>query len=344
MAPCGRFVEIGKRDILMDKRMGLGALKENVTFFSVHLDLLDQTHPHKVRALIDECTEMLANGKLKPTPTQVFPADQVVDAFKLMASGKHQGKIVVEIPKNFKPSTVDAQTGQPRLPQTLFPANGSVLVTGGTRGLGLEVGRWAADKGARHLILLTSSGDIPAKSTLVMEAIKATHPGITIDCVTCDVRDAAQVKKVFAEASPSITSVFHAANQYSAEDCTTLTDANLMGPTWDIKVQGAANIQKAAAETNSQISAMIMFTSLAGWPPPALSETGTVQGLHWHNLLEGKEGGEDSQASEDMGGHEVVRGQWAEGGRGCKAKAMVSGKRPASDRSTQATCQNPPMV
>jgi len=29
------------------------------------------THPHIVRGLIDECTAMLADGTLKPTPTQV---------------------------------------------------------------------------------------------------------------------------------------------------------------------------------------------------------------------------------------------------------------------------------
>ena len=81
----------------------------------------------------------------------------------------------------------------------------------------------------------------------------------------------------------------------------TLTDANMMGPTWDIKVQGAANIQQAAVEINSQIFAMIMFATLVGLPRTPLSATGTVQGLHWHNLLKGKEGGEHSQAWEGKG-------------------------------------------
>jgi thioester reductase-like protein len=267
MAPCGRFIEIGKRDILNDKRINLGALKENVAFHSVHLDLLDKTHPHKVRKLIDDCAAKLACGDLVPIPTQTYPAEKVVDAFKLMASGKHQGKIVVEIPKGFNPLAETAKSGAtpefPLLAQTLFPADGTVLVTGGSRGLGLEVARWAADKGAMNLLLLSGTGRVPAESELTLEAIRRSHPGININVKKVDVTDAKLVDETVAQTTPKISAVFHAANQYTAEDSTNVE--MLEGsPAWDIKVAGAMHLKTALLAHGCNVSCFVMFCSLAG--------------------------------------------------------------------------------
>lgn len=91
----------------------------------------------------------------------------------------------------------------------------------------------------RNLILLTGSGKVPAKSELLLQSIRNSHPGIAITTPACDVRSYDAVHQLFATAQPPIASVFHAANQYSAEDSTTLTDDQLMGATWDIKVKGA---------------------------------------------------------------------------------------------------------
>jgi len=89
------------------------------------------------------------------------------------------------------------------------------MITGGSRGLGIELARWAADRGAMNLLCLSGSGDVPEKSQLLIKSIEAAHPGINIKCAKCDVRDLAQVEKLFTETSPAITSVFHAANLYS---------------------------------------------------------------------------------------------------------------------------------
>jgi NADPH:quinone reductase-like Zn-dependent oxidoreductase len=40
VAPCGRFVEVGKRDILGGTPLDLSLLKRNITFISAHVDML----------------------------------------------------------------------------------------------------------------------------------------------------------------------------------------------------------------------------------------------------------------------------------------------------------------
>ena len=43
----GRFVEIGKRDIYGDSKLGLFPFRRNLTFYAVDLALLSVTHPAK---------------------------------------------------------------------------------------------------------------------------------------------------------------------------------------------------------------------------------------------------------------------------------------------------------
>jgi NADPH:quinone reductase-like Zn-dependent oxidoreductase len=45
VAPGGRFVEVGKRDILGGTPLDLSLLKRNISFISAHIDILDQDDP-----------------------------------------------------------------------------------------------------------------------------------------------------------------------------------------------------------------------------------------------------------------------------------------------------------
>src|SRR5262249_3071759 len=68
-----------------------------------------------------------------------------------------------------------------------FQPRGTVLVTGGTGGLGAHVARWLAQHGAAHIILASRRG-LGAPGAVQLEAeISALGPRVTI--VACDIAD-----------------------------------------------------------------------------------------------------------------------------------------------------------
>ena len=53
--------------------------------------------------LLEEIAEMVESGALSPLPFRSFPACRIDAAFRLMAQGKHLGKVVVAFPEAFVP-------------------------------------------------------------------------------------------------------------------------------------------------------------------------------------------------------------------------------------------------
>ena len=138
LAPYGRFIELGKRDVYGNAALGMKALKSNISFHVVDLAALLAERPAVAARLLAEVMAMLARGEIETLPSDVFEAGRVADAFRHFASGRHVGKIVVDLAS----ARVDVRSGI--ADGAPFDAQGTYLVTGGTRGFGLAVGRWLA--------------------------------------------------------------------------------------------------------------------------------------------------------------------------------------------------------
>jgi polyketide synthase PksJ len=91
LAPYGRFLEIGIRDILNNTALGLGPFEKCLSFFSINLS---EKLPG-FTALLRQVASHFAAKELTPLPFRVFPIEETVQAFKTMAHAKHTGKIVV---------------------------------------------------------------------------------------------------------------------------------------------------------------------------------------------------------------------------------------------------------
>jgi acyl transferase domain-containing protein/NADPH:quinone reductase-like Zn-dependent oxidoreductase/NAD(P)-dependent dehydrogenase (short-subunit alcohol dehydrogenase family) len=206
-APFGRFIEIGKRDIVENTRMPLLPFNRNLTFTAVDLDRLMLERPGLIRRMFDQIQERLRAGDFVPVPISVFPAAQVSDAFRHMAQAKHIGKVVLDF-TNVQDVTIAPAAERDRL----FSADASYLVTGGFGGVGLEVARWLAGQGVRYLVLAGRHGAATPDARAVVDALRAD--GVSVMAAEADISREEHVVRLLAEAAqtmPPLRGVFHAA-------------------------------------------------------------------------------------------------------------------------------------
>src|SRR5206468_3112540 len=103
LAEFGRFIEIGKRDIYQNSRIPLRPLRCNASFHVVAMDAVFAGDESLTRGMLAEISNLVSKGALRPLPFRAFPANNVEAAFRLMAAGKHTGKVVVAFPETFVP-------------------------------------------------------------------------------------------------------------------------------------------------------------------------------------------------------------------------------------------------
>jgi acyl transferase domain-containing protein/acyl carrier protein len=95
LAPQGRFLELGLRDILQNGQLALSTFAAGGSFHAVQASA---DHPAYERAWA-EVVALLEDEILVPLPTRIYPATQIADAFQFMAQGRHTGKIVIAMPE-----------------------------------------------------------------------------------------------------------------------------------------------------------------------------------------------------------------------------------------------------
>jgi phthiocerol/phenolphthiocerol synthesis type-I polyketide synthase C len=205
LAPFGRFIELGKRDFIADTAIGVRPMRRNVAYFGVDTDHLAHLRPARAAALFQELSALMASGALRPLPHRVMGYADVVDAFRVMQSAEHIGKLVLTVERAAPRIRVDP-------PRFVAEAAGTYVVTGGLSGFGLEAARWLADRGARQLALLgRRGGDTPGAAKALAELRNA---GCDARAYVCDVADVTELTAVLgsvrARQGP-IVGILHAA-------------------------------------------------------------------------------------------------------------------------------------
>ena len=98
IAELGRFIEIGKRDILANSRLDMEMFNRSVTFASVDLTVVFHRNPHLGKRMVREVFKLLQEGAVLPVhPLNVFPLSEIESAFRLIQAGKHVGKVVLKV-------------------------------------------------------------------------------------------------------------------------------------------------------------------------------------------------------------------------------------------------------
>lgn len=98
IAPYGRFVEIGKKDILSNSNLPMYPFRNNATFASFDGFPWQRDRPLQAKECLQSVFDLFARGKLHTVrPLHAFSISKTEEAFRLMQDGKAAGKIVMEI-------------------------------------------------------------------------------------------------------------------------------------------------------------------------------------------------------------------------------------------------------
>jgi len=203
VAPFGRFVEIGKRDFYENTRIGLFPLRKCVSYHSIDISALGSD---PIRKKLFSLGDVFDVPKLAPPlPCRVIPAALVREAFRLMAGGSHIGKLVLDMTQHW--GMVRRKTRKAEI-----DPGKSWLITGAFGGVGLEVARWLADRGARHLVMLGRSGAKSLEAQIAVTTLESE--GIQILAAECDVSDPESLAGLLADVKremPPLAGIYHLA-------------------------------------------------------------------------------------------------------------------------------------
>ena len=257
LRPGGWHCEIGKVDIYADNALGLAVFRKNLRFAAIDVDRLMNDDPHLARELSQECLDLLEQGAVPPLPVTTFAYRDYGEALRLMTTGQHTGKLVLQAP----PAAGDDPLPVADLRPYLDP-EATYLVTGAFGGFGRLLLPYLATAGARHLTLLDRdpqrrrSADWLRKTS----ALWYLPEEIEIDIVAGDVAEEADVQRCIAGLQRPLKGVFHLAG--TLDDCL-LADltAESLATVFAPKARGALNLHHATAGCG--LDHFVLFSSIA---------------------------------------------------------------------------------
>lgn len=206
IAPLGRFVEIGKRDIHENAKLDMDPFRRNVSYSSVDLITLYHVDRPFLSSLMHDCYRLIRDGKiLPPQPIKTFSYGEAQMAFRTLQMGKFFGKIVL-VP--------DDDELIPVIPASfisgpLFKADKSYLLVGGLGGIGRQLSEWMFRRGARKIAFLSRSGIKKQEAKDTITWLRAR--GAQADVFAGDVADRTWVESCINSLNVSLAGIFQAA-------------------------------------------------------------------------------------------------------------------------------------
>ncbi|VEG38859.1 phthioceranic/hydroxyphthioceranic acid synthase [Mycolicibacterium flavescens] len=238
----GRFVEIGKRDIYGDTKLGLFPFRRNLTFHALDLALLSFSHPDRLRDLLNTVYKLTVDGVLPIPESTHYPLADAATAIRVMSAAQHTGKLILDIPRAGSSNVV-----LPPEQAQAFRDDGSYIITGGLGGLGLFLAEKMAAGGCGRIVLTSRSQ--PNRKTLeTIELIRSIGADVVVECG--DITRPETAERVVATAISTglpVRGVLHAAAVIEDATLTNITE-ELIERDWAPKVYGAWNLHAATAD------------------------------------------------------------------------------------------------
>jgi polyketide synthase 5 len=237
----GRFVEIGKRDIYGDSKLGQFPFRRNLAFYGVDLALMSVSHPQQVRNLLKKVYRLTAEGSLPMPESTHYPLADAATAIRVMGGAQHTGKLLLDIPR-----VGHTSVAVPPDQAQIFRSDGAYIITGGLGGLGIFLAERMASAGCGRIVL-TSRSKPSDKALETIHLIQAMGADIVVECG--DITAPGTAKRLVAAATATglpLRGVLHAAAIVEDATLENITD-ELVERDWAPKVYGAWNLHRATA-------------------------------------------------------------------------------------------------
>jgi NADPH:quinone reductase-like Zn-dependent oxidoreductase/thioesterase domain-containing protein/SAM-dependent methyltransferase len=256
LAPHGRFLEIGKRDVYQDTRIGLRPFRNGLSMFVIDLPQVMRDRHDLVRMLMARILARFATRDLTPLPHRILPISEAVDAFRSVAKAQHIGKVVLSMDDPAVRSRIEARPAPAR-----FAREATYLVSGGLGGFGLAVAEWMVEHGARHVVLVGRHGAVTAPSRAALRSLR--RRGARLVVAKLDVADeqgVARFMRRLGRSLPRLRGVVHAAMVLDDGVLTEL-DAGRFRGVMKPKMHGAWNLHVHTLD--QPLDFFVLFSSVS---------------------------------------------------------------------------------
>ncbi|PSN61205.1 hypothetical protein BS50DRAFT_562674 [Corynespora cassiicola Philippines] len=256
LADFGRFINVGAGPF----SMGDAALDRNASVFSVDVTALSVHRPRVLERLLVDVERLMKYGKLQPAyGIKSFGIGQTAAALQSGQTSNEGAKIVI-LPRD------DELIMAPRIAKgaALLRSDATYILIGGTGGLGRSIATWMVGKGAKHIVLLSRSGELKGKAKEQIDALNESGAAIIVR--RCDVSTRADVEHLIStglEGLPPVRGLIHGAM--------VLHDVLFEKMTYDqytsviaSKVQGTKNLHDILSSSSTPLDFFICISSAAG--------------------------------------------------------------------------------
>ncbi|WP_411104557.1 SDR family NAD(P)-dependent oxidoreductase [Streptomyces sp. cmx-4-9] len=231
----GRFLEMGKADV-RDAEV-IAGLRSGVRY--VAFDLLE-AGPERIQQMLRDLVGLFEVGALRHSPIRSWDVRRGVEAFRFLREGRNVGKVVLTVPAPLDPQ-------------------GTVLITGGTGGLGASfAGHFVREYGAKHLLLLSRRGSEAEGVADLVSELEAAGAHVRVEA--CDAADRAELSAVINSLERPLTAVVHAAGVLDDGVVASLT-AGQVERVLRPKVDAAVHLHELTA--GMELSAFVLFSSVS---------------------------------------------------------------------------------
>ncbi|PAZ11416.1 polyketide synthase, partial [Streptomyces sp. SA15] len=176
----------------------------------------------------------------------------------VLAAGEGEDQLAVRSSGVYARRLVRAPLGAGVAAVREFKPRGTVLITGGTGGVGGHLARWLAGEGAARLLLVSRRGPDAEGAAELAEALRAL--GTEVAVVACDVTDREALARVIEDipAEHPLTAVFHTAGVSGYAELADATPEHY-DQVLSVKTRGARNLDELTA--GLELDAFVLFSS-----------------------------------------------------------------------------------